>query len=459
MRLWGIRLTTAGLLLTASAWARGVDLRPNMMIVIADDLSADKIGCYGNQDVRTPHIDQLAREGLLFTAAYTSTAMCAPSRAQFYTGLFPVRNGAFPNHSRVKPGVKSLPHYLAALGYRVGINGKRHYKPSESFPFEDVGGRRFHKEAIEEFIGRDRQQPFCLIFTSGNPHAPYTAGDASQYDAAQLTIPQNYVDTPETRQALAGYYAEVTDLDDQTGFCRAALERAGVLDETLFLFTSEQGAQFPGAKWTCYEDGLRVGLIARWPGKVRAGAASDAWVHYVDMVPTLLEAAGGTCPEGLDGRSFLNVLLGKTDAHRDVTYGVHTQRGAIGSPATGYPVRSIRVGSYKLIRNLNHQVAFNNAVIKNDREKYWHSWVKAAKTDAHAARLVQRYLNRPPEEFYDLDADPRELNNIIDAPAHRARIDDMRDQLQVWMAEQGDRGHETELAYQPTKHRNKRSKE
>ena len=171
-------------------------------------------------------------------------------------------------------------------------------------------------------------------------------------------------------------------------------------------------------------------------------------VHYVDVAPTLIEAAGGAPVEGLDGRSFLRVLQGKTDRHNGVTYGVHTQKGAIGSPESGYPIRSIRAGRYKYIMNLNHAVTFNSALIKRDTEQYWSSWVEKANSDPHAKKLVQRYLHRPSEEFYDLEQDPHELNNLAADPRHRSRMNAMQGQLQAWMESQGDRGIETELSYQ-----------
>ena len=421
--------------------------RPNIVMVLADDLTAHSIGCYGNTDVHTPHIDTLSREGLRFATAYTSTAMCAPSRAQLYTGLFPVRNGAYPNHSRVREGVRSLPHYLTALGYRVALLGKRHYRPPSAFPFEELPTHGDRDATIREFVTRDRNQPFCLVYASKLPHARWTEGDATAYRPEALSLPHTLVDTPATRGALTRYYAEVTELDREVGVCDRAIRQAGLLERTLFLFSSEQGSGFPGAKWTCYEEGLRVALIIRWPGVVAPHTVTNAWVHYVDVVPTLVSAAGGIPLDSLDGRSFLAVLRGETTSHRDVIYGVHTQKGAIGSPVTGYPVRSIRVGRYKYIMNLNHTVTFSNALTTRDNEHFWKSWLAHAQTDPRAAQLVDRYIQRPAEELYDLRNDPDELHNLAADPAQRQRTQLLRGRLQAWMVEQGDHGMETELAF------------
>ena len=419
--------------------------QPNILIVIADDLNKDSVGIYGNKDVKTPNIDRLASQGMRFNLAYTSTAMCAPTRQQMYTGLYPVRSGAYPNHSKVKPGTKSLVHYLKALGYRVGLSGKRHFGPPSSFPFEQVS-RKVDAKAIREFVTRDEKQPFCLLVTSNSPHVPWSAGDASQYDPGKLTIPPYWVDTPEMRESLTRYYAEITDLDREVGECMKILRETKQEDNTSMIFTTEQGAQYPGCKWTCYENGLNVGFIVRWPGQVKPGSVSDAMIHYVDVAPTLVEMAGGEAIKGLDGRTFLGVLRGKTKRHNSVTYGVHTQMNAIGSPPTGYAVRSIRAGKWKYIMNLNHKVTFKNALTQNDKENYWASWVRTAKTDPKAARLVKRYLNRPAEELYDLSKDPYELNNLAGREKQAKVKARLKQQLQDWMTSQGDLGQATEMA-------------
>lgn len=431
--------------LAASLGQAEVAKTPNILIVIADDLNKDSVGVYGNKDVKTPNIDRLASQGMRFNLAYTSTAMCAPTRQQMYTGLYPVRSGAYPNHSKVKPGTKSLVHYLKALGYRVGLSGKRHFGPPSSFPFEQVS-RKVDAKAIREFVARDEKQPFCLLVTSNSPHVPWSAGDASQYDPGKLTIPPYWVDTPEMRESLTRYYAEITDLDREVGECMKILRETKQEDNTAMIFTTEQGAQYPGCKWTCYENGLNVGFIVRWPGQVKPGSVSDAMIHYVDVAPTLVEMAGGEAIKGLDGRTFLGVLRGKTKRHNSATYGVHTQMNAIGSPPTGYAVRSIRASKWKYIMNLNHKVTFKNALTQNDKENYWASWVRTAKTDPKAARLVKRYLNRPAEQLYDLSKDPHELNNLAGREKQAKVKARLKQQLQDWMTSQGDLGQATEMA-------------
>jgi len=446
-------LRTAGIMTAAMAvpaLAAKKDKKPNILMILADDQNWLDCGCYGNRDVKTPNIDRLASEGMKFNLCFTATAMCAPTRQQLYTGIFPVRNGAYPNHSKVKPGTKSMVHHLRDLGCRVALCGKTHFGPRESFPFDFV-----QKNALEKYITKDKDQPYCLAYTSHSPHCPWSAGDASKYDPDKITIPKFMIDTPETRKALCRYYAEVTSFDQEVGFCMEAVEK-GDKNNTIFIYTSEQGMQLPFAKWTCYDMGLHTGLVIRWPEKVRAGSTTDAMVQYVDMVPTLIDAAGGEKRDDLDGSSFLQVLLGKKDEFNEYVYGVHTNKGII--VGTPYPVRSIRTKKYKYIMNLNHEGEYRNVMIAQDKEKFVHSWFEKAKTDAAAKKRVDQYLKRPAEELYDVEKDPFELENLSADPKNRKVMDQLKEKLQAWMKQQGDKGMETELAGKKKKEGGKKKK-
>jgi uncharacterized sulfatase len=449
--------------------ARAAD-QPNIVLFIADDMLWSDAGCYGSADAKTPNLDKLASQGMRFTRCFTSTAMCAPTRQQLYTGVWPVRNGAYPNHSAVKPTTRSLGHHFADLGYRVALSGKKHYKPAKAFPFETLAGGKPHDsgkdakkdldiDTIRRFISRDADQSYFLICATNQPHAPWNRGDAAAYDPAQLRLPPYFADTPETRKAYASYLAEVTYMDALLGEVMAAVDQAGQRDHTIFLFTSEQGIGLPFGKWTCYDAGLRTGLVVRWPGRIDPGSTTDAMVQYVDIVPTLIEAAGGE-PSGIDtgledapgggrgfdGESFLRVLLGEDPVFRDVTFGVHTTRGIING-SDCYPIRSVRNKRYKLILNLNHTAAFRNIA---QRGAVWDSWLTAAESgDTNAAALVKRYQWRPAVELYDLEQDPYEMNNRADDPTLADERERLRAQLDAWMKQQGDEGVATEMRARP----------
>ena len=434
----GVAVFVLGLIVSSKLQAA-----PNIVIILADDQTWSDTGCYGSPIVKTPNIDHLASEGLRFDRAFTATAMCAPTRQQLYTGIFPVRNGAFPNHSKVKPGTKSLVHYYRDAGYSVGLCGKRHFGPAASFPFKTV-----NRDQLKSFV--NQEDPFVLVYASNSPHLPWEDGDTSAYDPASFKLPPYMHDNVETRSALRKYYAEITDFDRELGELDRIVDEAGKKEDTIFIYTSEQGAQFPFGKWTCYEIGLHVGLVMRWPGKIEAGSETKALVQYVDVLPTLLDLCGIEKPNNLDGRSFAGVIHRETTIHNEYVYGVHTTRGII-QGSSSYPVRSVRDNRYKLIRNLNHRIEFSNVLINGNGSSYWSSWVRDSGADENVKRLIDRYIRRPEVELYDLENDPYEQNNLAGQTGYRKIFRRLDDQLKRWMQQQGDSGHQTEMTVPPHK--------
>lgn len=435
--------------------------RPNFLIILADDCTFRDLPVYGGENAKTPNIDALAAQGLTFDRAYVSSAMCQPCRAELYTGLFPMRNGCAWNHSACRPGTSSWPHHLSALGYRTGIAGKVHVLPADSFPFEPVPGfepgavrnptRPHDLSGLREFLTRDRRQPFCLMIGLVEPHVPWVMGDASQYPPSTLKLPPYLADTPKTREDFAAYLAEITYMDSQVGDILQALDASGLAGETLVLFSSEQGSQFPGNKWTCWDVGLHTALIARWPGAtggtghIAAGTRTDAMVHYADVTPTLIELAGGAPAEAsvrFDGSSFSAVLRGERQTHREFAYAAHNNVPE-GPP---YPVRSVTDGRWRYIRNLTPNEIYiekhlmgllGGGTIHNP---YWPTWMATASENPATYRLVKRYMHRPAEELYDMASDPYELTNLAEHPDREPLKAKLSAELDRWLTEQGDPG-------------------
>jgi uncharacterized sulfatase len=449
-------LATAGAIFGGRAFAAGGRTqvkKPNVLIVMADDCTHSDLPVYGGQNARTPNIDKLASEGLVFNRAYLGSAMCQPCRAELYTGLYPMSNGCAWNHSASRPEVTSMPHHLGALGYRVGLAGKVHVGPRKVFAFEKIEGfdpncvrnptRPHDVQYIREFMSRDADQPFCLVVALVEPHVPWVMGDPSKYPQKKIKLPPNIADTPRTREARARYLAEITYMDGQVGDILEVLEKAGKADETLVLFTSEQGSQFPGCKWTNWDTGLHSALIARWPGRVRQGHRTDALVQYADVMPTLVDAAGGDVSEhNYDGTSFLSVLLGNKWSHRKFVYGCHNNIPE--GPA--YPIRTVSDGRYRYIRNLTPDEIYIEKHLMGWTGKgelnnpYWATWVRDAWNNPHTYDLVKRYTHRPPEQLYDTAEDPYEMNNLIDDPKLAKVKTKLIAELDRWMKQQGDPG-------------------
>ena len=428
--------------------------RPNVLIIMADDCTYNDLPVYGGQNAYTPNIDRLAKEGLVFDRAYLTMAMCQPCRAELYTGLFPMRNGCCWNHSASRPGVQSLPHHLGRLGYRVGLAGKVHVEPKDVFPFEDVPGFAancvadptppHNLDGIRQFMTREKDQPFCLVVALVEPHVPWVMGDRSRYPVKKLQLPPHIADTPKTREDFAAYLAEITYMDGQVGEILAVLDEAGLRDNTLVLFTSEQGSQFPGCKWTNWDLGVHTGLIARWPGRVPAGRRTSALVEYVDVAPTLIELAGGqpTTMGNFDGTSFVEVLFGQKDTHRTFAYFAHNNFPE-GPP---YPIRSVTDGRWHYIRNLTPNEMYIEKHLMGmlggsaPHNAYWPTWIAHSWNRPAVYHLVKRYVLRPAEELYDTASDPFEMTNLVD----RAELADVKarlsQELDRWLTEQKDPG-------------------
>ena len=414
--------------------------RPNFVFVLGDDCTRDDIGCYGGQ-AKTPNIDRLAAEGMKFTMAFQAAPMCSPTRHNIYTGIYPVKSGAYPNHTRAYDNVKSIVHYLGDLDYRVALAGKRHIAPQHVFNFENVG-----MGTIDKFFAscKEKGDSFCLFVCSNEPHSPWTKGNRDDYDADKLKLPPTYVDTPETRSNFVNYLAEIGYLDGQLGDVEKALAKNGFAKNTLLIFSSEQGNSFPFAKWTLYDAGVKTAIVARWPGKIKAGSVSDAIVEYCDIVPTFLAAAGvkeNKMPKVLDGKSFLPVLLGEKKEHKEYTFSLQTTRG-INNGSPEYGIRSVRDKKFRYIWNLTPEAQFKNAA---QRSAVWTSWTKKAENDKFAAARVKAYQYRPGVELYDLEADPFQLNNLAENPEYADVKKKLRGELLGWMEQQGDKGKETEL--------------
>ncbi|WP_119081199.1 sulfatase family protein [Chitinophaga alhagiae] len=440
------------LLLLASCCAYSQN-KPNMVIFIADDLGAIDLPVYGNKVVRTPHIDQLRKGSMLFTQAFAASPTCGPSRSSLLTGLLPMRHGAHGNHSGVKEGTRSLVQYLAAQGYRVAIAGKLHIGPGSVFPLERIAGTNtvepgFEKTPglhydlnlgpVDEWLGSaGHGKPFVLLVADHSPHVIWP--ETATYDTATADVPEFHINTPETRKARAKYYTDITKMDGNLGRLVELLGKHGLSQNTVLMFTADQGPQWAFGKWSLYDYGIKVPLLVKWPGVVKPGTQTDALVSLVDLLPTMVEIAGGTPPQGIDGLSFCAPLKkGTLKTHRQTVFASHTGDGMMNRT----PMRMLRTTRYKYILNIAPDTLYTTHMDKardhNGGREYWDSWRKAAFTAEHAAAVLYHYHHRPAEELYDLQADPSERRNLAADEGYAELMQQFRKDMEAARRQQHD---------------------
>lgn len=418
------------ILISWSGYAQ--ESRPNIIVFLSDDHGQEDAGCYGNPDLKTPVIDLLATEGMRFTHAFTPVSVCAPSRSALFTGLYPHRNGCDRNHSQIRSGIKTLPDYLLPLGYEVVLAGKVHVKPEAAFNFTYIG-----REEIPAFLKSAGGKPFCLIISYNSPHQPYF----NKKEGYQKVEPKAWLpETAETLQFTEAYYDNVDHLDHEIGAHLYWVEKYGFSD-AFQIYTSDHGPAFPFAKWSLYNQGIRVPLIVKWKDRIKPGTVNEGLVSLVDLLPTMIEIAGGNPPGDLDGISMKSMLYDGSSQHLQYVYAAYTNLGVMG--ASEYPIRAIQDKNHKLIVNLRSQ---NNFEIRRmnepdsraliDSYQVLQSWLKSG-NQQYIDRAKANW-QRPRLELYDLNKDPYELSNLV-ADEEMAEIKDkLLSQLAAWMKTQND---------------------
>ncbi len=426
--------------------------KPNVLLITADDLGL-QLGCYGDKITRTPNLDALAKRGRLFENACVAQASCSPSRSAMFTGLYPhatgqygLVNGGFELHEPLR--TQTIPALLKKAGYRTGILGKLHVAPENSFPFDEriKADTRDVKTAAEkagEFLRGSG--PFFLMANYSDPHvigrSPRPPAEAfpTQYQGIPEQplrvgevppLPFQLIDTPEQIERVTQYHNAVMRLDAAVGFLLAELEKSGHAGDTVILFVGDHGPPFFRGKTSCYEGGMRVPMLAVWPGVFPAGERTPALVSTVDLLPSILDATGLPAPAGLHGRSLRHTLDSKQ--HREFLATEFHFHGT----APFFPRRTIRDARFKLIHNLRAGKKQPSGSIDGDAALSMARTPQFAGTRVGAA--FERAANPPEFELHDLQADPWEFGNLADKPEHALTLARLKEALLAWRRETND---------------------
>ena len=393
---------------------------PNIVFYLSDDQDLLDYGVYGNPNVQTSNADLLASQGMKFSNFYTGQAICAPSRSQIFTGMYPVKNGCMANHIGVKPDIKSITSLLKESGYEVVLAGKSHVKPNKVFDwthyFPKINNRYLPLEQIDDYL-KNVNNPFCLIIASDYPHGPYPqTSNYSKADIFKLPYDPSYLGNHKP-----GYYQNIQDDNDQLGQVLNMVDNYGLKENTMFIYASDHGLS---GKWSLKEQGLRVPFIVRWPGKIKPNTTSETLLTLVDVLPTILEVSNTEIPSEIDGKSFLETLNGSKMKIHDYVFGVSTRQNI--RECKIFPSRMIRGNRYKLIRNFNSVEVVNSNLGDNPV------------INEFAKIGAESFPNVPYEELYDLEKDPYQKVNLIDNPKYKKTRNRLSVALENWMKSQED---------------------
>ena len=393
---------------------------PNIVFYLSDDQDLLDYGVYGNPNVQTSNADLLASEGMKFSNFYTGQAICAPSRSQIFTGMYPVKNGCMANHIGVKPDIKSITSLLKESGYEVVLAGKSHVKPNKVFDwthyFPKINNRYLPLEQIDDYL-KNVNNPFCLIIASDYPHGPYPqTSNYSKADIFKLPYDPSYIGNHKP-----GYYQNIQDDNDQLGQVLNMVDNYGLRENTMFIYASDHGLS---GKWSLKEQGLRVPFIIRWPGKIKPNTTSETLLTLVDVLPTMLEVSNTEIPSEIDGKSFLETLNGSKMKIHDYIFGVSTRQNI--RECKIFPSRMIRGNRYKLIRNFNSVEVVDSNLGDNPV------------INEFAKIGAESFPNVPYEELYDLEKDPFQKVNLINNPKYKKIRNRLSVALENWMKSQED---------------------
>ncbi|PAW70639.1 MAG: hypothetical protein B9S35_14875 [Opitutia bacterium Tous-C5TDCM] len=418
----------------ASVPAQG---RPNILWLIAEDAGPD-FGCHGNASVRTPNLDRLAGESRLYRNAFSTASVCSTSRSAFMTGVFQTRFGASNHRSHrtaahPRPaGVRLLSERLREAGYFTG--NIRELPPELGFKGTGKTDWNFFQTGNEfdsvNWSDLKVRAPFYAQINLSETHRVYRKAASNPVDPAMVTLPPYLADDPVIRDDWAAYLDSLAVLDAKVGAVLDLLRREGLAENTVVFFFADNGREDFRGKYYSYEQGFRVPLLVRWPALLEPGSTSDELVSLLDVHATTL-ALAGVKAEGLDGWP----MFGPGAKSRDYVFGARDR-----IDDTPDRVRMVRNARFKLIRNFEPDRPYLQRMAYAEVSNPTYNRMRRLHAEGKLNADQRKFMaaQRAPEELYDLQADPFELNNLARDPRHRATLDRLRAVLTAWLKDTRD---------------------
>jgi arylsulfatase A-like enzyme len=413
--------------------------KPNVILFIADDVSWNDLGCYGNCDVKTPHIDRLASEGIRFDNVFLTASSCSPSRNSIITGRYPHNTGACELHTEPPLDMVSFPEVLRDNGYYTAQSGKFHMgKYAErGFDLTSIGkktgdgGEDLWLETIEN---RPKDKPFFMWFAALDAHRAWGPNSFSgTHDSVNISPPFYLANSQKTKTDLAKYYDEIARFDNFIGLITDELKKQNALDNTLILIMADNGRPFPHSKTRVNDRGMKTPFIAFWPNGIeKKGQLCEGLISAVDIAPTILKLAGAAIPESVQGVSFDKLFNNPEKPFRNYVFAEHNWHD--------YEAYERMVRTKEFLYILNSRPQYTNlgpadAVGSPSYVDLLTLKEKGKISDEQAEIFIQP---RPTEELYNNIEDPEQFNNLATFEKYSKKKKQLNKVLIEWMTETGD---------------------
>jgi N-sulfoglucosamine sulfohydrolase len=441
----------AGLILSVIPAGAAAPKSPNILWLVAEDFGPH-LGCYGTKEVHTPNLDRLAAEGVRYTRFFTTAPVCSPSRSAFMTGMYQTTIGAHNHRAhrddnyQLPKGVRLLTDWLRDAGYFTA--NVRELPPK--FGFRGTGKTDWNFRYTGKPFDSDKwsdlktNQPFFAQINFQETHRKFHA--PKKADPAKVEIPPYYPDHSITRDDWAAYLDAASELDRKVGLILDQLAADGLASNTVVVVFGDNGQAHVRGKQFCYDSGLSVPLIIRWPANFaeprhfKRGAVDERLLESIDLAPTMLAIAKSSAPDGMQGKAFLGA---NAAAPKEYVFGARDR-----CDETVFRFRTVRDRRYRYIRNFTPERPFLQT--NNYKERSYPVWNLLKELHA-AGKLTPEQAalcapNMPEEELYDLQNDPHEIKNLARSPDHQKTLQRLRDVMTKWIEDTNDQGRELEPA-------------
>tara|TARA_B110000305_G_C19448289_1_gene646152 strand:+ start:92 stop:1621 length:1530 start_codon:yes stop_codon:yes gene_type:complete len=428
--------------------------KPNILLLMSDNQSAEHLGCYGDTSIKTPYIDKLAKNGLIFNNAFCSAPSCSPARASMLTGQDIWSLGEAANLWSSFPRVKVYSKLMEESGYHVGIEGKGWGPGDETVTGweQNPGGVRYY--TFEEFFNEtEKGQPWMYWYSSRDPHRPYKkeGWKSSGIQLDSIYVPPYLPDNEAVRKDIADYYNEIQRFDEEVGSYIALLKEMGQVENTIIIVCSDNGWQMPRGLANLYDFGTKIPLIISWPKFFPPGRKVDDFINIKDFAPTLLDLANIPIPEEMNAQSFADILTsnkqGIIDPKRDHVIMARERHAFVRRGGLGYPGRAIRTTDYLYIKNYEpNRWPAGDPPLYGDVDAHmlhYEAPTKIYMLENKNSKQVKplfdlAFSKRPQHELYNLSKDPFQMKNLAEVNEYKPVLKDLSNQLNAYLVKTKD---------------------